>query len=94
MTDNEMYIHRYLYAYNFRPAQIGTGFVGYMKCKKDYSTVLMTNNHVIPSENDATGSRIVFDNLLPGQQRTLEGSKIFKKNGFYTSEEVSDKSEW
>jgi len=64
----------------------GTGFVGYAKCSEGkYCTVLVTNNHVIETFDDAMGSRIIFENVFSDYNVTLKGSEICVKNSFWSS---------
>lgn len=64
----------------------GTGFIGYAKCGEDkYCTVLVTNNHVIKTFDDAMGSRIIFENVFPDRNITLRGHEICVKNSFWCS---------
>ena len=64
----------------------GYGFVGYVKCSEGrYSTVLVTNNHVIKTFDDAMGSRIIFENVFPDRNITLRGSEICVRNSFWCS---------
>ena len=64
----------------------GTGFIGYAKCGEDkYCTVLVTNNHVIETFEDAMGSRIIFENVLPDRNITLRGPEICVRNSFWHS---------
>jgi len=66
---------------------IGTGFIGYMKLRDKYATVFITNNHVITTEEDAMGSRLTFDDAIPGSRFVLQGCKVFKRSGFWCSPE-------
>ena len=64
----------------------GTGFIGYAKCSEEkYCTVLVTNNHVIETFDDAMGSRIIFENVFPDCNITLRGSEICVRNSFWSS---------
>lgn len=64
----------------------GTGFLGYTKCGEgNYCAVLVTNNHVIASFDDAMGSRFIFENVFPDHIVTLRGSDICVKNSFWCS---------
>jgi len=63
----------------------GTGFLGYAKCGQNYCTVLVTNNHVIENFDDAMGSRLIFENVLPDQHVILKGADIFVENSFWCS---------
>ena len=57
---------------------VGTGFIGYTKYKDKYITVLVTANRVIPEFEDGKASRIVFENLLPDNNKlVLKGYEIF-----------------
>ena len=40
---------------------------------------LITNNHVIPTPQEASASRITFENVFPGRKCTLKGCDIFVK---------------
>ena len=68
-------------------SMVGTGFIGYMKLREKYATVLVTNNHVIPTEENAMGSRLTFDNVVPGSRCVLRGCNLFKRSGFWSSPE-------
>ena len=64
----------------------GTGFIGYAKCGEGkYCTVLVTNNHVIKTFDDAMGSRMTFENVFPDRNITIRGSEICKENSFWCS---------
>ena len=64
----------------------GTGFVGYAKCGEGrYCTVLVTNNHVIETFDDAMDSRIIFENAFSDRNITLRGYEIFVRNSFWRS---------
>ena len=64
----------------------GTGFLGYAKCGDGrYCTVLVTNNHVITSFEDAMGSLLVFENVHVDHKINLKGSDIFVKDSYWCS---------
>ena len=57
---------------------VGTGFIGYTKCKDKYITVLVTANHVIPEFEDGKASRVIFENVPPDNKKiVLKGFEIF-----------------
>ena len=74
-----MYVHITVYLIISCCRQtVGTGFIGYAKCRDKYITVLVTANHVIPEFEDAKASRIAFENLLPDSKKlVLKGFEIF-----------------
>ena len=64
----------------------GTGFIGYVKCDEGRNcTVLVTNNHVITSFDDAVDSLLVFENVCADRKITLRGSDIFVADFFRCS---------
>ena len=64
----------------------GTGFLGYAKCgERKYCTVLVTNNHVIESFEDAMDCQLIFENVYGDHKITLNGSDIFEKDSFWCS---------
>ena len=64
----------------------GTGFIGYARCGEGkYCTLLLTSNHVTKTFDDAMGSRMIFENVLPDRNITVRGSEICKENYFWCS---------
>ena len=70
--------------YHYR-SMVGTGFIAYMMLRDRYSMVLVSNNHVITTEEDAMGSRLTFENALPDCRCVLQGCKIFVPGSFWCS---------
>ncbi|XP_065911833.1 uncharacterized protein [Dysidea avara] len=62
------------------PRTTGTGFIANVQTRGDeYGMALITNNHVIPTPQEASASRITFENVFPGRKCTLKGCDIFVK---------------
>ena len=68
----------------------GTGFIGYLGVGKEYFNVLMTNNHVIKTLEDAMCSRLKFENAFgQGQHCTVKLYDVIAVgvNNFWTNSE-------
>ena len=64
----------------------GTGFIRYAKCGEGkYCTLLVTNNHIIKTFDDAMDSQIIFESVFSDYNITLRGSEICKDNSFWYS---------
>ena len=66
----------------------GTGFIGYLGVGGEYFTVLVTNNHVIQTLDDAKSSRLKFESAFgKGQHCTVKLCDAIadEPNNFWTS---------
>lgn len=65
----------------------GTGFIGYLGMDGEYFIVLVTNNHVIQTVEDAMYSRLRFENAFDkGRHCTVKLCDVIAKgpNNFWT----------
>ena len=67
---------------------MGTGFIGYLGVGREYFNVLVTNNHVIQTLDDAMSCRLKFENAFDrGQHCTVKLCDAISEepNNFWTS---------
>ena len=70
---------------------MGTGFIGYLGMGGKFFNVLVTNNHVIQSVEDAIGCRLKFENAFDrGRHCTVKLCDAIAQDpdNFWTSLEV------
>jgi len=80
---NELYCHKccmHLYVHYF--SSKGTGFIGFIRIDGNPQYVLVTCNHVVPTEEDAQESQFYFNYLDAGHDPLpYEASKILDMTG-------------